>query len=41
MSIGRDAAPAYSEELRSSNIARTTSTYDVDRLGEFTLSYKK
>ena len=26
MSIGRDAAPAYSEELRSSNIARTTST---------------
>ena len=40
MSIGRDAAPAYSEELRSSNIARTTSTYDVDRLGEFTLSYK-
>ena len=39
MSIGRDAAPAYSEALRSSNIARTTSTYDVVRLGEFTLSY--
>lgn len=41
MSIGRDAAPAYSEELRSSNIGRSSSSYDVDRLGEFTLSYKK
>ena len=27
--------------LKPYNIARTTSTYDVDRLGEFMLSYKK
>ena len=41
MSIGRDAAVAYSDALKPYNIARTTSTYDVDRLGEFMLSYKK
>ena len=41
MSLGRDSAVAYSDALKPYNIARTTSTYDVDRLGEFTLSYKK
>ena len=41
MSLGRDAAVAYSDALKPYNIARTTSTYDVDRLGEFTISYKK
>lgn len=41
MSIGRDGDVAYSPGLKAYNIARTTSTYDVDRLGEFTLSYKK
>ena len=41
MSIGQGAVPAYSPELATANIGRTTSTYDVDRLGEFTLSYKK
>ena len=37
MSIGRDGDVAYSPGLKAYNIARTTSTYDVDRLGEFTL----
>ena len=41
MSIGQGSVPAYSPELASANISRTTSTYDVDRLGEFTFSYKK
>lgn len=41
MSIGNGAIPAYSADLASMNISRTTSTYDVDRLGEFTLNYKK
>lgn len=41
MSIGTGQVPAYDPQLASSNISRTTSTYDVDRLAEFTLSYKK
>lgn len=41
MSIGRDSSPAYDSSLSAYNIARTTSTYDVDKLGEFTLDYKK
>ena len=41
MSLGRDAMVAYSEELALYNIARSTSTMDIDRLGEFTASYKK
>ena len=41
MSIGQGSIPAYSADLASANKARTTSTYDVDRLAEFTLSYKK
>lgn len=40
MSISQGAVIAYSPELSTANIARTTSTYDIDRLGEFTLSYK-
>ena len=40
MSIGQGQIPAYDPQLASANISRTTSTYDVDRLGEFTLSYK-
>ena len=41
MSIGRNSTPAYGPELASYNIARSSSTYDIDRLGEFTASYKK
>lgn len=41
MSIGRNTSAAYSPELASYNIARSSSTYDIDRLGEFTASYKK
>ena len=41
MSIGQGQIPAYDPQLATANISRTTSTYDVDRLGEFTLSYKK
>lgn len=41
MSIGRDGAPAYSSALSAYNVGRTTSVYDVDKLGEFTLDYKK
>ena len=41
MSIGRNSSPAYSSELAAYNIARSSSTYDIDRLGEFTASYKK
>lgn len=41
MSIGRNSSPAYSSELASYNTARSSSTYDVDRLGEFTANYKK
>ena len=41
MSIGRNSSPAYSPELAAYNIARSSSTYDIDRLGEFTASYKK
>ena len=41
MSIGQGSVAAYSPELATANISRTTSTYDVDRLAEFTLSYKK
>jgi len=41
MSIGQGQVPAYDPQLATANISRTTSTYDVDRLGEFTLSYKK
>ncbi len=41
LSIGRNNAPAYSPELAAYNISRTTSTYDIDRLGEFTANYKK
>lgn len=41
MSIGRGQVPAYSADLAAYNISHTTSTYDIDRLGEFTLNYKK
>lgn len=41
VSIGRNASPAYSAELASYNKSTTSSTYDVDRLGEFTLNYKR
>lgn len=41
MSIGEESNAAFTEGLRSHNISRTTATMDVDRLGEFTLSYKK
>ena len=41
MSIGRDGAPAYSSALSAYNVGRTTSVYDVDKLSEFTLDYKK
>ena len=40
-SIGQGSIPAYHADLNASVLARTTSTYDVDRLGEFTLTYKK
>lgn len=41
ISIGRNASPAYSPDLAPYNIARSKSSYNIDRLGEFTLSYKK
>jgi TonB-linked SusC/RagA family outer membrane protein len=41
MSIGRNNMPAYSSSLAAYNISRSTSTTTGDRLGEFTLSYKK
>ena len=41
MSIGRGQSPAYSADLSAYNLSRSTSTYDVDKLAEFTLSYKK
>lgn len=41
MSIGRNSSVAYSADLATYNICRSTSTYDVDHLGEATLSYKK
>ncbi len=41
MSIGQGQIPAYDPQLAAANLSRTTSTYDVDRLGEFTINYKK
>lgn len=41
MSIGRSSSPAYSPALAPYNVARSNATYDIDRLGEFTLNYKK
>ena len=40
MSIGQGAEAAYTDGVKPANISRTTATVDVDRLGEFTLSYK-
>ncbi len=39
MSVGQNGAEAYDASLASKNIARSTSTNDIDKLGEFTANY--
>ncbi len=41
MSVGANNMPAYSPDLKSRNVARTTFGQSVDRLGEFLLTYNK